>query len=108
VLPIWIAHPSGEPAVQVPVLVDTGSDGTILTAQTARALGLPAADSVRVIGIGGDEHEATMYVAQVDTGAGRRNVKVAAIGERAIVGRDLLNQMVIRLVGPRAVLEVED
>jgi hypothetical protein len=78
-----------------------------LTAQTALALGLPAVDSVRVIGIGGDEHDATMYVAQIDAGAGRRNVRVAAIGERAIVGRDVLNQMIVRLIGPQAVLEVE-
>jgi predicted aspartyl protease len=106
VLPVRIAGlGAGDPAVLLRMLVDTGADCTLIPARIARSLRLPIVDKIRVIGLGGKPIAAPVHAARVRLGALHALARVVAMGDEALLGRDLLNRLVLRIDGPAGVVE---
>ena len=101
VVPVRVAGPLGEDAVMLAMLVDTGADCTLVPAPIVRRLGLPQIDSIHVTGVGGARRRATVHAAAVELGGLRVLARIVAFAEEAILGRDVLNQAVVTLDGPR-------
>jgi len=106
VLPVRIAGPGeDERAVLLRMLVDTGADCTVIPARLAKSLGLPIIDEIRVIGVGGKPIAAPVHAARVRLGALHALARVVAMGDEALLGRDLLNRLLLRIDGPAGVVE---
>jgi len=106
VLPVRIAGlGEDERAVLLRMLVDTGADCTVIPARIARSLRLPVVDKVRVIGVGGKPIAAPVHAARVRLGALHALARVVAMGDEALLGRDLLNRLLLRIDGPAGVVE---
>jgi predicted aspartyl protease len=101
-LPLRIAAPSEDaPAAVVPALVDTGADCTCIPTATVTALGLPLVEWARIAGVGGTPQRVPVHAALVEIATLRVLTQVIAYGEEAIVGRDVLNRMLLVLDGLR-------
>jgi predicted aspartyl protease len=100
VVPVRISGPVGEEAVMLPMLVDTGADCTLVPASIVRRLGLPQVDVVGLTGVGGARSRATVHAASVELGGAHLIARVVAFADEAILGRDVLNQVVVTLDGP--------
>lgn len=106
VLPVRIAGvQASAPAVLLRMLVDTGADCTLIPARIAKSLGLPIIDRIEVIGVGGKPIAAPVHAARMHVGAVRALTRVVALGNEALLGRDLLNRLVLRIDGPSRMLE---
>jgi predicted aspartyl protease len=106
VLPVRIAGlGEDERAVLLRMLVDTGADCTVIPARIARSLRLPVVDKVRVLGVGGKPITAPVHAARVRLGALHALARVVAMGDEALLGRDLLNRLLLRIDGPAGVIE---
>ena len=106
VLPVRIAGlTEDEPAVLLRMLVDTGADCTLIPARIASSLRLPMVDEIRVLGVGGKAIAAPVHAARVRLGALQALARVVAMGDEALLGRDLLNRLVLRIDGPAGVVE---
>jgi len=106
VLPVRIAGPGeDERAVLLRMLVDTGADCTVIPARLSKSLGLPIIDEIRVIGVGGKPIAAPVHAARVRLGALDALARVVAMGDEALLGRDLLNRLLLRIDGPAGVVE---
>jgi predicted aspartyl protease len=101
-----VAPPVGGHGVAVLGVVDTGADLTVIPESVAKELGLPLVSRIRVVGVTGASAAAPVRAAAIDVAGSRHLVEVACLGDDAILGRDLLNRMVIRLDGPRQSLEI--
>ncbi len=107
VLPVRVGRPDGEPTVALAAVVDSGADITVLPAELATGMELPAVGDVRVAGIGGVVQRAPVYAVLVETAGRRRIVEAVALGGEALLGRDVLNAWRVVLDGPRLVTRVE-
>jgi predicted aspartyl protease len=85
----------------LPMLVDSGADCTLVPAATVRQLGLPLIDTIGLVGVGGTYRRATVHAAVVELGDLRVIARVVAFLDEAILGRDIMNQAVVVLDGPR-------
>jgi predicted aspartyl protease len=106
VVPVRISGPTGEDAVLLPMLVDTGADCTLIPASIVRRLGLPRIDVIGVSGVGGGKGRATVHAASVEFGGVRVIARIVAFADEAILGRDVLNQTVVRLDGPGLTMSI--
>jgi predicted aspartyl protease len=106
VIPLLIASPLGGESLVLPALLDTGADCTLVPRAVARALHLPEIDEIAITGVGGGERRATVHAARLEFGGGSVLTRVAALGTESILGRDLLNRVVLRLDGPRLALSL--
>jgi len=106
VVPVRISGPTGEDAVLLPMLVDTGADCTLIPASIVRRLGLPRIDVIGVSGVGGGKVRATVHAASVELGGVRVVARIVAFADEAILGRDVLNQTVVRLDGPGLAMSI--
>jgi predicted aspartyl protease len=106
VIPVRISGPMGEDAVMLPMLVDTGADCTLVPAPVVRRLGLPQIDVIGVSGVGGARTRTTVHAATVEFGGVRLIARIVAFVDEAILGRDVLNQAVVRLDGPGLAISV--
>jgi len=88
-------------------LLDTGADCTIVPRATPRALRLPAIDEVWIEGVAGVARRRTVYQARVEFAGISSLAPVVALGDHAILGRDLLNHVVARLDGPALTLSLQ-
>jgi|DewCreStandDraft_1066081.scaffolds.fasta_scaffold00494_44 hypothetical protein len=108
VLPLRVGAPGADPVVAAPALVDSGADLTVLPEELVRMLRLPQIGEVTVRGVEGVARRVPVYAAEVEVVGGiRRIVEVVGIRANALLGRDVLNGMVITLDGPQQVLRVE-
>ena len=101
-----IALPIGGAGVMVSMLVDTGADCTLVPAAVARQLRLPQVDVISVSGLGGALLRSTVHAAVLDLGPIEVLARVVALGDEAILGRDVLGSCVLELDGPLARIEL--
>jgi predicted aspartyl protease len=106
VVPVRIALSSGDDAVMLPMLIDTGADETLVPVAIVRQLGLPPIDVVAVIGIHGGRRRGVMHAADLSIGDFRIAARVVAFSHEAILGRNVLNQLVMILDGPASMISV--
>lgn len=107
VLPLRVGPPRAEPVVAAPALMDSGADLTVLPEELVRTLRLPQIGEVTVRGVEGVARRVPVYAAEVEVAGIRRIVEVVGIRTNALLGRDVLNRMVITLNGPQQILRVE-
>lgn len=93
----------------VPAFVDTGADGTMLPLDILRAVNAEYVDTVRLRGTAGGVQQLDRYTVRIQV----ENATIHAIsavataaGSEALIGRDVLNHLVITLDGPAGVTEV--
>ena len=106
VLPLRVALPLGGAGVGLVAVVDTGADMTLIPEPVARILGLPVISQIRVAGVTGTAEGADVFAAAIELAGKNLLVEVVAFGEETIVGRDLLNRLVLRLDGPGKLLDI--
>lgn len=95
-------------SITLEAIVDSGSDGTFLPEQTLKKLGAVSVRQGWVSGIQGIRYQAEIYMVKLTIGSydffGTR-----VIGDkqgRAIVGRNILNQLVVNLNGLANIVEL--
>jgi predicted aspartyl protease len=105
VVPLVLASPSDAERVAIPALLDSGADVTLVPPNVARELRLPRVDRLEIRGIGSRVHMADVCAAVVRIGRFRTLARVVLFGDEALVGRDLLNRLLLRLDGPQEMLD---
>lgn len=106
VLPVRIAGlDAHDPAALLRMLVDTGADCTLIPARIAKSLRLPLVDRVEILGVGGKPLGAPVHAARIRVGTLRALARVVALGDECLLGRDLLNRLVLRIDGPGQFIE---
>jgi predicted aspartyl protease len=99
VVPVWVGLSGLEDRVQLPGLVDTGADVSVLPEDFAERH-LPIAGVLGVRGVTGDVRDAALYRALIALAGVERTLILPALGREMIVGRDLLASLVVTLDGP--------
>jgi predicted aspartyl protease len=108
VLPVRIGGLDEErAAVMLRMLVDTGADCTLIPVRVARSLQLPLVDRVELHGVGPGAHQAGVYAARIRVADLRMLARVVAFGEEVLLGRDILNRLVLRIDGPAGTVAAE-
>lgn len=106
VLPVRIAGlKEHDPAAMLRMLVDTGADCTLIPARIAKSLRLPVVDRVEIQGVGGKGQTATVHAARLRLGTLRALVRVVALGDECLLGRDVLNRLVMHIDGPALTIQ---
>jgi len=91
--------------VVFPALVDSGSDVTIIPRSVADQLELQPISTKQINGIGDFSTQSTVYSARVRIdGLFDEIMKIAALGDEEVIGRDVLRSLTITLDGPGSVL----
>ena len=94
--------------ITMEAVVDSGSDGTFLPEKVLRALGAMVVREGWVSGIQGIRYRAQIYMVKVDIGS-YEFFGTRVIGDaqgRAILGRNVLNQLTINLNGLANIVEI--
>ena len=99
-----VAIPAGAPAsassVLLPALVDTGADLTVVPAGVPAALGLPTVGAVTVEVADGSARQVPVFAAELELAEDTDLFEVLALGDEALLGRNVLNRRVLILDGP--------
>ena len=106
VCPLLVAAPSSQDAILLPTLVASGADCTLIPESVARQLGLPRIDRLTLEGIEGIARPVPVYAAVVEFAGHRVLARLAAYGDDAILGRDLLARVTSVLDGPKQRLTI--
>lgn len=107
-LPLVVRSPGGTEMRHIEGKIDTGADICTLPDSVIADLDLPPVRIVRAAGFGGVLQDMLLFHVDLEV-AGRRSKHVEALSTRrpyAIIGRNILQQFVIRLDGPRSMLTV--
>ena len=103
-LPVVIHEIEGGAATEsLPALVDTGADATLVPAEHLRAIQAGAVYTARVRSHWGEWHPAVVYLVDLDVRGQRLpGVEVVAdeAGDRVLLGRNVLNKLILLLDGP--------
>lgn len=93
----------------VTALVDSGADGTLIPLDLLQAVGASYEDTVQMTGITGGTQIVDRYTVALHIGThvvrAVHAVAVAPEGE-AVIGRDVLNELILTLNGPAYMTEV--
>lgn len=106
VLPIRVSAPAGGAGVGLVALVDTGADLSVIPKSAAEALALPVVSTTRVQGVIGIAQSTRVFAAAIEVAGTTHLVELVGLGDEAILGRDLMNFFVLKLDGPRGLLEI--
>lgn len=99
----------GDRQVVVNSLVDSGADATMIPINILSSLGARRTDFGKMRGITGAARSVHIYTVKLQIGNNQiRTVHAIAVepGEEAILGRDVLNYLVVTLDGPAGVTEI--
>lgn len=99
-----------KPPVIVSAFVDSGADGTMLPHDILAAVGAEYADTVRLRGTAGGVQQLDRYTVRIaiDSQIAHAISAVAiASGSEPLIGRDVLNQLIVTLNGLAEVTEVQ-
>lgn len=108
VLPVRIGGiEEHHPAAMLRMLIDTGADCTLIPARLARSLRLPVIDRVEIEGVGGATRRANVHAARIRVGTLRAMARVVALGDEALLGRDLLNRLILQIDGPSQIVQAQ-
>lgn len=109
-MPVLPVHVSGvdadSPGVLLHAIVDTGADCSVLPERTVRTLRLPVVDIVSVQGFAGESRARPIYAARLRIGGKTLLARIIGFGSEALLGRDVLNRLVMRFNGPERQLEL--
>jgi predicted aspartyl protease len=106
VVPILVSVPGEAAGRRLEGKLDTGADLCALPDDVIAELDLPPVRVVRAAGFAGDTQEALLYHCAIEI-AGFRVEHLEALATRrryAIIGRNFLRRVVLRLDGPRRTL----
>lgn len=106
VVPLRVADPRGEDAVLARALIDTGADCTLIPASIAGGLRLPLIDRIEITGVGGGGGRVPVYAGRVEVAGMTTLARLVAYEDQVILGRDLLDRVVVLLDGPRSRLRL--
>lgn len=101
---------AGRPLQTLTALIDSGADGTMLPIDILEAVDALYEDSVRLQGVLGDSEPVDRYTVAIRLGSlTLHGIQAVAIpsGAESIIGRDLLNNLVVTLNGPAFVTQVD-
>jgi predicted aspartyl protease len=108
---VTLRSPDGaRDAGELPALVDTGADRTIVPRGAVNGLGLIPLDEVPLMGMGGQVGRYSTFIVQLQVRQlAPFLVEVAASDDEPfiILGRDVLNRYRIILDGPKLALEID-
>lgn len=110
VVDVGISEPSvNEPEIYVPMLVDSGADGTIIPANVIRQTNAKRVGVNYLRGVLGHRQKVALYLVRLSIGSIHLPaVQVAVIEDstEALLGRDVLNQLEVTLNGLASITEV--
>ncbi len=109
-LPITVdGYDPEKQAVTVSVFVDTGADGTMLPLPILLAVGAEYEDTVRLRGTTGNSLRVDRYTVRIQIGdetIHAVSVVAMAAGSEPLIGRDVLNHLILTLNGYASMTEV--
>jgi predicted aspartyl protease len=92
-------------------MVDSGADATMIPLEFLNVVGATYQETLWMHSVSGVRIEVDLYLVAVRIGANLvRGVHVVAVpaGSEALIGRDVLNLLVLTLDGPAAIVSVQD
>lgn len=107
-VPVEVRAPNGVDAARLDGKIDTGADVCAVPERLVRELALPPVRTVRAAGFGGVLEEVLAYRIDLDID-GMSFPRVEALATRrayAIIGRNVLQRVVLRVDGPGGVVDV--
>jgi predicted aspartyl protease len=99
VLPARLRLGGPDDWLQLAGFIDTGADVSLIPSDIAEEH-LPVSGSIRIRGITGDTLETLLYRAELRIADERYVTVLPGFGSELIVGRDILNRLVVSLDGP--------
>ena len=110
-LPIAIdGYDETKQPIIVLAFVDSGADGTILPVEILQAVGAEYEDSVRLRGTAGGVQQLDRYSVRIqiqDEVIGSVSALAAPAGSEPLIGRDVLNHLVLTLNGLAGMAELQ-
>lgn len=94
----------------VTAIVDSGADGTMLPVDLLEAVGALYQDTVQMRGILGESERVDRYTVGLQLGSLiLHSIDAVAIppGAESVIGRDVLNQLLLTLNGPAFTTQIE-
>jgi len=102
-LPIAVdGYDEAKPPIIVMAFVDSGADGTMLPLEVLQAVGAEYEDSVRLRGTAGSVQQLDRYSVRIqiqDMIIGSVSAVATAAGSEPLIGRDVLNHLILTLNG---------
>jgi hypothetical protein len=101
---------TGSQAPDLPALVDSGSDRTILPGRVVAALGLVEDGRLHFQGFGGDVVELPVFLVEIHVHDLPKVLVRAGLGANEphiLLGRDVLNALKILLNGPKLLMDLD-
>jgi predicted aspartyl protease len=107
-VPLLLRAPGGIDVRSVDARIDSGADLCCVPEHLVRALDLPPVRVVRAAGFAGAPREAAVFRVdiEIDGLAFPRAETLAFSRPYALIGRNVLRKVVVRLDGPKAQLDV--